>query len=115
MFRLVKIEGGRINVFEPQLLPVGAKVTRGQALDVVDGAVKPSTGTPTYIALASGEIDEEIAVGRIDPSQIYEVEGVSDATVGAKYAVEGGALGTKGSGSVEVVAVYGTTVLVRFS
>ena len=134
MFRLTKIEGGRINVYEPQVLPVGASpVTAGEALVLSGGklvacdvAVKP-----TFVALADStytETDEfgnsttktraSIAVGRVEPNQIYAVEAVSGLTLGAKVKLTETAdgLDASGTGAVEIVDLdtVTNTAYVRF-
>ena len=109
--RLVKIEGGRINVCEPQMLTVGdTAVVSGQALVLVSGALKDAgAAKPTFIALADAIPGAKVAVGRVEPNQIYEVElsaNVSTAmTVGTKYP-----LATHNGKSVKVnPTVSGTT------
>lgn len=125
MFRLTKIEGGRINVFEPLMYTVGSSAVKaGQALVLNSGVLAaPSTAKPTFIALADAEPNTEVAVGRIEPNQIYEVKGVSDVTVGGTYIVTANGLGvgtalslSQNGGGVEVVDFDATsgTALVRF-
>ena len=121
MFTLVKIEGGRINVFEPQILPVGASaVKRGEALVLASGLLVKcgQEATPTFIALADGESGAEISVGRVQSNQIYEVPAVTGVAVGGKYKLATDALGitatTTTTGGAEVVDIATDTVLVRF-
>lgn len=121
MFILRKIEGGRINVYEPQILTVGSTaVTSGQAL-VLSGGKLVACGPdvkPTFIALADGAANSEIHVGRVDSNQIYETDAVSGVVVGAKYKLTDkadGIIATAAStAGAEIVALNGATVLVRF-
>lgn len=127
MFTLRKIEGGRINVYEPLSYPVGASaVTEGQALVLSSGKLVKATGKPTFIALASGAANAEIAVGRVEPNQIYEVPVTAAPTslaVGAKVTVATDGLGvtvTTTDGVAEIVDLNGAdaandTIYVRFS
>ena len=127
MFTLRKIEGGRINVYEPLSYPVGASaVTEGQALVLSSGKLVKATGKPTFIALASGAENAEIAVGRVEPNQIYEVPVTAAPTslaVGAKVTVATDGLGvtaTTTDGVAEIVDLNGATaandtIYVRFS
>jgi hypothetical protein len=127
MFTLRKIEGGRINVYEPLIYPVGASaVTEGQALVLSSGKLVKATGKPTFIALASGAANAEIAVGRVEANQIYEVPVTAAPTslaVGAKVTVATDGLGvtaTTTDGVAEIVDLNGAaaandTIYVRFS
>ena len=128
MFSLRKIEGGRINVFEPQYLTVGATaVSTGEALVLTDGKLVKcgATAKPAFIALADGDANAEIAVGRVESNQIYEVP-VSAAptalTVGSKVTLGADGLtvtATTTSGVAEIVDLNGATasgdiIVVRF-
>jgi hypothetical protein len=121
MFTLRKIEGGRINVFEPAVYPVGSKaVTEGEAL-VLSGGKLTACGqevTPTFIALESGAENTEIHVGRVESNQVYETAAVSGVTLGAKYKLTldaTGILATAAStGGAEVVAINEDSIYVRF-
>lgn len=121
MFTLRKIEGGRINVFEPAVYPVGSKaVTEGEAL-VLSGGVLAACGqeaTPTFIALESGAANAEIHVGRVESNQVYETAAVSGVTLGAKYKLNTDATGiiatTTTTGGAEVVAINENSIYVRF-
>ena len=71
MFKLSKIENARMNVPEPEYLPVTASeaVSEGEALVLSNGALTKcgATATPTYIAMgsvAADAEDREIAVCR---------------------------------------------------
>lgn len=123
MFKLTKIEGGRINVFEPQVLTVGASaVFCGQALVLKSGKLSACDAEvkPTFIALADGSAGEEIAVGRVESNQIYSVAAVSGLVVGNKYKTDGNGKAitstASSAGGVEVVEVDNTTntAYVRF-
>lgn len=121
MFILRKIEGGRINVYEPQILTVGSTaVTSGQALVLSSGKlVKCGEDVkPTFIALADGAANSEIHVGRVDSDQIYETDAASGVVVGAKYKLNSTADGITATAAstagAEIVALNGATVLVRF-
>ena len=129
MFSLRKIEGGRINVFEPHYLTVGATaVSAGEALVLTDGKLVKcgATSKPTFIALADGAADAEIAVGRVEANQIYEVpvSAVPTAlTVGSKVTLGSDGLtvtATTTSGVAEIVDLNGATaiddkIVVRFN
>lgn len=128
MFTLRKIEGGRINVFEPVVYPVGSKaVTEGEALVLTGGTLATcgATTKPTYIALANGAIGAEIPVGRVEPNQVYEVAinaaPTENTKVGAKVTIENGlkVTTTTASGVAEIVDLNGATkaddtIYVRF-
>lgn len=141
MFKLTKIEGGRINVFEPETLPVGGiRVVDGQALVLSGGALVDANGAkPTFIALSDCEAGKDVAVGRVADNQVYEVALSADPGTGVKVGVKlttskksvtaGGTTtqhtmfvtATPGEGGVaEVVSLNGATksgdkILVRFS
>ena len=123
MFRLIKIEGGRINVPEPQILPVGnTAVVTGQALVLSGGKLVSATGKPTFVALNDGAANGECAVGRVESNQIYEVECTAVPTLGTKVTISDGkkVTATTADGVAEIVDVNGATaagdtVLVRFA
>lgn len=127
MFKLRKIEGGRINVFEPQVLPVGSSaVVSGQGLVLASGLlVSAAAGKPTYIALSDGAANREISVGRVESNQVYETTfsaAPTDVKVGAKVTLSGGltVTATTSNGVAEIVDLCGASavgdkVLVRFS
>lgn len=122
MFILRKIEGGRINVYEPQMLIAGGNINVGQALVFnADGNVeasKSATTTPTFIALADAKSGEEVACGRVESNQIYSTKKVTGTTPkkGAKCKMNGTVDGidTSATGTVEVVAIEGNTAYIRF-
>ena len=118
--RLVKIEGGRINVCEPQKLVAGETITSGQALKLDAGKLKVCTATekPAFIALANASANSEVAVGRVEPNQVYEVASPGSVTVGVKYTLASGAKGittTTASGVAEVVYADSKVAHIRFS
>ena len=116
-----------MNVFEPQVLTVGATaVVSGQGLILTNGLlVSAGAGKPTYIALSDGAANTEIAVGRVESNQVYETTFSAAPTsvkVGAKVALAGGLTVTASTtdGVAEIVDLCGATaigdaVLVRFS
>ena len=117
--KLIKIEGGRINVYEPQILPVGAAaVVSGQALTLSAGKLVKAAGKPTFVALADGASGAEIPVGRVESNQVYEVAlPIGGVTVGAKYTLstDGTGITTNTSdGVAEVVYADSTVAHVRF-
>jgi hypothetical protein len=128
MFTLRKIEGGRINVFEPVVYPVGSSaVTEGEALVLTSGKLTKCGATvkPTFIALANGAVGAEIPVGRVESNQVYEVATSADASalaVGAKVTLGDDGLtvtATTNSGVAEIVDLNGATktgdtIYVRF-
>lgn len=128
MFTLRKIEGGRINVYEPAVYPVGSSaVAEGEALVLTSGKLTRCGATvkPTFVALASGAANAEIPVGRVESNQVYEVAlsaAPSGLTVGAKVKLDGDGLrvtATTDSGVAEIVDLNGATaagdtIYVRF-
>ena len=118
--RLIKIEGGRINVHEPQILPTSVAVTSGQALKLVSGKLQGcgATDKPVFIALANAGAESDVPVGRVEPNQIYEVASPGNVTVGTKYTLTSDAQGistTASSGVAEVVYADSRVAHVRFS
>lgn len=117
MFKLIKIEGGRINVFEPQKYPVikTKDIHAGHALKLgTTGVLESCEGTtkPTFVALADNYyyVDgtkvyrDEIAVGRVTADQIYETEVSAAATslkVGNKVTIEASAAASGDTAAVE--------------
>lgn len=104
MFKLIKIEGGRTNVFEPEILPVGGtRVVDGQALVLSDGALVDANGAkPTFIAISDCEANQEVAVGRVADNQVYEVALSATPNTGVK-------VGVKLTTSKKSVTASGTT------
>ena len=128
MFTLKKIEGGRINVCEPQKLTVGnTAVVSGQALVLNSTGLLDACGVavkPTFIALANAAAGAEVAVGRVEPNQVYEVSRPTGAiVVGGKYKLNTSTstkpaavdVDASGTGAVEVVFIGSDKILVRFS
>ena len=133
MFRLTKIEGGRINVFEPEFIEASAiDITDGEALSLNGGKLVKCAQTtkPTFIALktiSAQEANRIIPVGRVASNQVYEVplsvSITSAVVVGAKLTIGSDALtvtATTTDGVATVVStngdsVSGDTVLVRFA
>lgn len=126
MFKLHKIEGGRINVYEPEFFTVGSTaVTTGQALVLSSGKLVKAGATtkPTFIALADADASAECPVGRVESNQLYEVEITAvPASVGIKVTLDTTAskvTGTTTDGVAEVVELRGATkagdtIVVRF-
>ena len=116
--KLIKIEGGRINVYEPQLLTVGTTaVVSGQALTLSGGKLVRATGKPTFVALADGAANTTIPVGRVESNQVYEVALPGAVTVGNKYTLTTDGTGittTTSDGVAEVVYADSTVAHVRF-
>lgn len=102
MFNLSKIEGGRINVHEPERHTVGASALAiGTVCVLTNGVLVAATGTtkPTHITLASGAEGASILCGVIAPNQVYET------TVSAKPdSLKVGAKVTVGSAGADVTA-----------
>ena len=130
MFILRKIEGGRQNVFEPQVLTVGESVVAGQALkfNATSGklVVCGATDKPVFIALAAAAADAEVSVGRVEPNQVYETEYPASSTlvVGKKYTLNAAdssnpasvkITATDTSGVAEVISAVNGVAYVRFS
>jgi hypothetical protein len=122
--RLVKIEGGRINVFEPQILPTASTLAIGQALKLSGGKLVKceATDKPVYVALAPANGTSakpvDVAVGRVEANQVYEVATPGTVAVGTKYTLTSDATGitaTATSGVAEVVYTDANSTLVRFS
>lgn len=102
MFNLVKIEGGRINVHEPERHTVGASALAiGTVCVLNNGLLVAATGTnkPTHITLTSGADGASILCGVIAPNQVYET------TVSAPPAsLKVGAKVTVGTSGADVTA-----------
>lgn len=74
MFKLIKIENGRMNVPEPEYFVAGADLKAGQAVAVSNGKLAVNATAPTYITLASAKAnDAKVPCTRIEPNQVYEV------------------------------------------
>lgn len=120
MFKLTKIEGGRINVYEPQILTVGTTaVVSGEALVLTGGVlVRCTSGKPTFIALANAPANATVPVGRVESNQIYAVAAPGQLTIGEKYTINDEGTGittTTTEGVAEVVYADASVAHVRFS
>ena len=121
MFKLTKIEGGRINVYEPQILTVGtAAVVSGEALVLTGGVLVKcaADAKPTFIALANAPANATVPVGRVESNQIYAVAAPGELTIGEKYTINetGTGITTTTTESVaEVVYADASVAHVRFS
>ena len=132
MFVLTKIEGGRINVPEPEYLVCSAAVSKGAACTLTSGklaALAAGTTKPTYIALAGGKANETIPACRVEPNQVYEVPISALPTslnVGDKVTIEitdtkgCKVTATKTDGVATIVSLNGASaigdkILVRFA
>lgn len=129
MFNLKKIEGGRINVFEPEMLTVSDSADLGIGIACVlsSGKLTAATGStkPTHITLAAGAKGKTIPCGRIESNQVFETTFSVTPTslnVGDKVQLATGGknvTATKESGVATIVDLLGATaaddpVLVRF-
>lgn len=89
MFKLTKVENGRINVGEPEYYPAGAAaITQGEGLKLTSGklVVCGATTKPTFVALAAAAANAaSVPVIPVTPEQIYE----ADASVSLASAVVG--------------------------
>lgn len=93
MFKLIKIENGRMNVPEPEYLVAGAALEAGQAVALSGGKLAVNAAAPTHITLASAKANEsKVPCVRIEPAQIYEV--AISATPSGLYAGDKVTLGT---------------------
>ena len=124
MFKLAKIENGRMNVPEPEYIEVkeAEAVVIGEDLVLTAGKLTKcgSTTVPGYISM--GEVSASatkrvIAACRIEENQVYEVE-VTEAPTslvpGAKVTISADALGvtaTTTSGVAKVVALNGASAI----
>ncbi|MBR2342985.1 MAG: hypothetical protein IKA64_01880 [Clostridia bacterium] len=72
MFKLLKIENGRINVPEPIAFTAGVAFKSGTALKLSGGKLALADGAPEYIALSDGVADTEATVYRVTPDMVFE-------------------------------------------
>ena len=130
MFKLAKIENGRINVGEPEYLKVKANVTvkAGDALKLVSGALELATGAnkPTHIAGASigaSETKRIIPALRVEANQIYRAPtSATPAAVGSKVTINNTADGVTAETTDGVATIIshgeatkaGDHILIRF-
>lgn len=95
MFKLIKIENGRMNVPEPEYHIAGTtELKAGQAVALSSGKLVKNATAPTHITLASAKANEaKVPCVRIEPSQVYEVSlsaaPASGIAVGDKITIEG--------------------------
>ena len=76
MFKLIRIENGRLNVPEPVIYEVGATaVTIGEALVLSGGKLVACSGAtkPEFIAMGNAGAGEKVAVCHVESNQVYEV------------------------------------------
>ena len=78
MFKLLRIENGRMNVPSPVFHEVTADIAveEGMALVLASGKLAKTTGKPEFIAMgakAAADADRKLGVCRVEPNQIYEV------------------------------------------
>jgi hypothetical protein len=77
MFKLIKILNGRMNVPEPEFLPIttAEEYKEGETLKLASGKVTKASGTtaPSLIALGTESKGGLLPVARIDPSMVFEV------------------------------------------
>lgn len=80
MFNLIKIENGRMNVPEPEVLEVTASeaVVYGEALVLSSGKLTKcgATTAPAFIAMgavSAAATNRKVAVCRVEKNQVYEV------------------------------------------
>ena len=91
MFKLIKIEGARMNVPEPEYLIAGAALSAGQTVSLSGGKLVVNTTAPTHITLGSAKAaDEKVPCARIESNQVYEApisEAPASLNVGDKVTV----------------------------
>ncbi len=122
MFNLIKIENGRMNVPEPEVLEVTASeaVVYGEALVLSSGKLTKCAATtaPAFIAMgavAAAATNRKIAVCRVEKNQVYEVPVNATPTslnVGDKVTLHTDGLqvtATTTSGVVTIVDLNGAT------
>lgn len=127
MFKLIKIENGRMNVPEPEYFVANAVLTAGQAVALSDGELVSNTTKPTHITLGPAkEAGAKVPCIRIDSSQVYEVAITAAPTslnVGDKVTIDdtsaASVTATKDGGVVTIVSLNDATaagekILVRF-
>ena len=131
MFKLIKIENGRMNVPSPVYLEVtnSVAISAGEALKLSSGklAKVSATDNPTYIALGNKsdtDTARTLACIRVEPNQVYETTFSAkpeSLAVGSKVTLDSGkqvtATATNGVAtivSLEGASKSGDKVLVRF-
>lgn len=78
MFKLIKIEGGRINVPETRKAMAAAGTYHpGMLLSIASGKLSPATGDVKAVAVCMQEMtlaaDGELLVGNVYPDMVFEV------------------------------------------
>ena len=126
MFKLIKIENGRMNVPEPEYYLSNAALACGQTVALSGGKLVANTATPTHITLgAASAANEKVPCVRLESSQVYEVPVSATPTslaVGDKVTVASGGkevTATKDGGiatfvSLEDAKAAGDKITVRF-
>lgn len=119
MFKLIKIENGRMNVPEPEYHVAGTALKAGQAVSIEGGKLEVNVAAPTHITLASAKAnDAKVPCARIEPAQVYEVSVKTTAptSVGDKVAIatDGVSVNADSSGIATVVSL-GDKITVRFN
>ena len=126
MFKLIKIENGRMNVPEPEYYLSNAALACGQTVALSGGKLVANTAAPTHITLgAASAANEKVPCVRLESSQVYEVPVSATPTslaVGDKVTVASGGkevTATKDGGiativSLEDAKVAGDKITVRF-
>lgn len=127
MFKLIKIENGRMNVPEPEYHVANAALECGQAVSLSSGELVKNTTAPTHITLASAKAnDAKVPCVRIEPAQVYEVpvSATPTASVGTKVALGTDGITVAGSASESGIATVvsldgakaaGDKITVRFN
>ena len=126
MFKLIKIENGRMNVPEPEYYLSNAALACGQTVALSGGKLVANTATPTHITLgAASAANEKVPCVRLESSQVYEVPVSATPTslaVGDKVTVASGGkevTATKDGGIATIVSLEdakaaGDKITVRF-
>ena len=126
MFKLIKIENGRMNVPEPEYYLSNAALACGQTVALSGGKLVANTATPTHITLgAAAAANEKVPCVRLESSQVYEVPVSATPTslaVGDKVTVASGGkevTATKDGGIATIVSLEdakaaGDKITVRF-
>lgn len=78
MFKLLRIENGRMNVPSPVFHEVtaGLEVKEGTALVLAEGKLTKATGKPEFISMGvktAADENRKLAVAKCAPNQVYEV------------------------------------------
>ncbi len=127
MFKLIKIENGRLNVPEPIVYEASVAVSEGEALALASGRLAKcgTTTKPEYIAMGNATAGEKVAVCRVESNQVYEAPisaAPGELAVGSKVKLDANAAGVTAdtaSGVATIVNLNGAkaagdTVIVRF-